>query len=204
VHTILFQNAFPAFPVCYSRNHLRLLPPPPPPPLVPPAQRVRVRSSSCVAFSSCLINSLPFIRSCPSRRSNHQAVSPHPLHSFSSHDIHSWLHVRFLTVTVVGFSLYCILERSSHKGIIVYIEYQSFCPFVGIGSPHLLPRNRVYPPPIWVLGGATLACGGGGGGTISDEVTDTLVLYVYCIYYNPSTGAAQDQRKTAMGRAGGA
>ncbi len=60
--------------------------------------------------------------------------------------------------------------------------------------PHLEAHTILYfiayrdyfvsPPPIWVLGGATLAGEGGGGGPHSDEETDTLVLDVYP---NPST-----------------
>jgi hypothetical protein len=34
----------------------------------------------------------------------------------------------------------------------VYIEYQSVCPFVGIGSPHTISHNRVCPFP-WTQGG---------------------------------------------------
>ncbi len=39
------------------------------------------------------------------------------------------------------------IVRFRRRGIIVYIEYQSGCPFVGIGSPHPLPRTRVCIPP---------------------------------------------------------
>ncbi len=35
----------------------------------------------------------------------------------------------------------------ARSGIIVYIVYQSVIPFVGIGSPQHLPRNRVCHPP---------------------------------------------------------
>ncbi len=34
------------------------------------------------------------------------------------------------------------------RGIIVYIEYQSVCPFVGNGSLYLLPRKRVCLSPL--------------------------------------------------------
>ncbi len=85
-YIICTSGAYSPFSLCFSSVSCLLFkksspsPPPTTPPStpLPPAQRVRVRSSSCVAFSSCLINSLPFIRSCPSRRSNHQAVSPPP------------------------------------------------------------------------------------------------------------------------------
>ncbi len=66
--------------------------------------------------------------------------------------------------------------------IIVYIEYQSVCPFVGIGSHHPLPRKRLCLPP-WTQRGerATLACGWGGvGGPSSDEWTESLALCILC------------------------
>jgi hypothetical protein len=86
----------------------------------------------------------------------------------------------------------------------VYIEYQSFCPFVGIGSLHPLPRKRVWlpsPGPKLYLQSSELgptppagkwvstpfgSWGGGGhnrlrergwGGLHSDEGADTPVLY---------------------------
>jgi hypothetical protein len=69
---------------------------------------------------------------------------------------------------------------------ILYIKYQRFCPFIGIGSPHSPPplEANVSPPHLGPRGqgGATFACGVGVGGPNSDEGTDTLVLYV-C--YNP-------------------
>jgi hypothetical protein len=39
-------------------------------------------------------------------------------------------------------------ERASRKGIIVHIEYQSFCPFVRIGSFYSLPRKRMCLTPL--------------------------------------------------------
>jgi hypothetical protein len=53
------------------------------------------------------------------------------------------------------------------RGITVYLEYQSVCPFVGIGSP----RKRVCLPP-WTQtgGGATLALGKGVGAPIQTTV----------------------------------
>jgi hypothetical protein len=47
----------------------------------------------------------------------------------------------------------------------LYLEYQGVCPFVRIGSPRLLYRKRVCPPPRKQRGGATLACGLGCGGS---------------------------------------
>ncbi len=60
-----------------------------------------------------------------------------------------------------------------YRGIIVHnkihIKYQSFSPFIKIGSPPSpYPASECLsppPPPTCVLGGATLACGWGGGGT---------------------------------------
>jgi hypothetical protein len=71
---------------------------------------------------------------------------------------------------------------------IVYIEHQSACPFVVIGSPQPLLPSSVSPP-TWILGGesggATFACGGKGwvGGPNSDEWAKTLALYVYYSFY---------------------
>ncbi len=42
---------------------------------------------------------------------------------------------------------------SSLAWIIVYLEYQSVCLFVGIGSPHPFPRKRVCLPPRTYGGG---------------------------------------------------
>jgi hypothetical protein len=69
------------------------------------------------------------------------------------------------------------------------MEYRSFYPFVGIGSPPpTTPQASVAPPRTQV--GDTLACGGGRGEPSSDDGTETLVLYVY---YNPSTGGERTQ-----------
>ncbi len=67
----------------------------------------------------------------------------------------------FQTGIFAGFSLYIISEAAMRgagdiifhslgcRGIIVYLEYQSVCPIVGIGSPHPLLRNRECLPP-WI------------------------------------------------------
>jgi hypothetical protein len=52
---------------------------------------------------------------------------------------------------------------TAHK-VLLYIEYQSVCPRVGIGTPHPLspsPTNECAPPPHPrnQRGGGTLACG---------------------------------------------
>jgi hypothetical protein len=67
------------------------------------------------------------------------------------------------------------------KGIIAYMEYQSFCPFVGTGPPsHPLLRKRMCLPPHLGSGGShTPLRGRGWRGPNSDEGTDALVLYVY-------------------------
>ncbi len=57
--------------------------------------------------------------------------------------------------------------------------YQSFCPFVGIGSPHSLARQRVWLPPGPAGGDTHGLAGKGMGGSNSDEGAETLVLYVY-------------------------
>jgi hypothetical protein len=71
------------------------------------------------------------------------------------------------------------LEALHRKGVKAYIEYRSFFPFVGIGSPHSLPPLRVcLPPHLGPRGGATLACGVGGvGEPNSYEVTTLWYLH---------------------------
>ncbi len=61
--------------------------------------------------------------------------------------------------------------------IIVYIGYQrSFCPLVGIGSPHPLPRKREWLPPRTQVGGTHSLVGEGVGGPNSDDETLELPL----------------------------
>ncbi len=68
------------------------------------------------------------------------------------------------------------------RGIIVYIEYQSVCPFVWIGPPHPQHRKRKWLHP-WPLGpkwgGDTFASGGGSGGSLfrrRDRISGTLCI----------------------------
>ncbi len=68
------------------------------------------------------------------------------------------------------------------RGIIVYIEYQSVCPFVGIGYPHPLTRKRVCLPP-WTQRGEkqhSLACGVGGGTQFWRLYRKPCTLYTLC------------------------
>ncbi len=53
-----------------------------------------------------------------------------------------------------------IRQYISHKGIILYIEYQSVCPSVRIGSPPPCPASECVPPPH-------LEPKGGGGPTLA-------------------------------------
>ncbi len=63
--------------------------------------------------------------------------------------------------------------------IIVYLEYQSVCLIVGIGSPHPLSRKRVcIPLGPKGGGGGTLSCGWGGAD--SDDWIEGLALCILC------------------------
>ncbi len=75
----------------------------------------------------------------------------------------------------------CNTDFPHCKVIIVHIEYQNVCPFVGIGSP-LPPRQQasVSPPLGPKGGGATLPCGWGGGGPNSDDWKESLALCILC------------------------
>ncbi len=91
----------------------------------------------------------------------------------------------FWTFHVINVSkLWCFptiwcMESTGRWGIIVYIEYQSVCPFVGIGSHHSHPRKRVYLP-SWTQRGTTLACGWGWGDPI--RTTGQKAWHsVYCV-----------------------
>jgi hypothetical protein len=75
-------------------------------------------------------------------------------------------------------------EGLIRRGIIVFIDYQSVCPFVGTGSPSPSPRKGVWTQ----REGSTLAYGlGSGGGANSDDWKKSLAL---CILY----GLSQFQR----------
>ncbi len=74
----------------------------------------------------------------------------------------------------------CIVEGS----YVVYIEYQSVCPFVGIESPNSIPRKRVWLPPGPKGGGGTSSLAGEGvGGLNSDDWTESLALCLLCGLY---------------------
>jgi hypothetical protein len=81
-------------------------------------------------------------------------------------------------------------EAYTRRGIIVYIEYQSSCPFVGVGSPHPLPRKRVCLIPWTQREGEQHSFGGegrlDGGIYMTKGGTDTLVLRILCAYTSPS------------------
>jgi hypothetical protein len=76
-------------------------------------------------------------------------------------------------------SLQCLYPM--RRGIILYLEYQSVCPFVRIGIGFPAPS----PPPASVSsrgGGATLACrlGGRGEPASSDDRRESLALWLLC------------------------
>ncbi len=63
-----------------------------------------------------------------------------------------------------------LITESAHTkrdySILVYIEYQSFCPFVGLGTPPIpLPHKPVSLPLTLVLGEPHSLAGEGTGGT---------------------------------------
>ncbi len=63
-----------------------------------------------------------------------------------------------------------------YRGIVLYLEYQSACPFVRIGSIRSISRKRVCPPPGAKGGRATFASGWGGGGTQFGRLERKLAL----------------------------
>ncbi len=83
--------------------------------------------------------------------------------------------------------------RDSPRAIIVYnipyMNYQSVCPFVGIGCPTPPPPPaRECVLPLDPNGGeSTLPGGWGGGGPNSDEGTDTLIVHVRYIVLAKNT-----------------
>ncbi len=87
-------------------------------------------------------------------------------------------------------TLLCISTVGSciSSGIIVYTEYQSFCPFLGIGSPHPLTRKRVclHAPLDPKGGGATLPCGRGAQFRRLERKPGTL----YTLYWTRSSRCA--------------
>ncbi len=85
---------------------------------------------------------------------------------------------RIFTSTALAI-LIVLLCRHAVEGL-YYLEYQSFCPVVSIGSPLPPPTQAsVFSPPPWVRGVDTLACGEGGGRTQFRRLDpETLVLYI--------------------------
>jgi hypothetical protein len=73
--------------------------------------------------------------------------------------------------------------------IILYLEYQSVCPFVRIGSTRPLSRKRVCPPSPRTKGRRQPSLSGeGAGGANSDDWRESLALCILCacdvVYYN--------------------
>jgi hypothetical protein len=57
------------------------------------------------------------------------------------------------------------LTKDQEHWIILYLEYQSVCPFIRIGSPSPLSPKRVCLPPLEPKGGQHLLAGEGAGGS---------------------------------------
>jgi hypothetical protein len=53
------------------------------------------------------------------------------------------------------------VQSGKHK-VLIYTEYHSVCPLVGIGTPPTPLRKQVCPPPTKVWGECTRLRGGGG------------------------------------------
>ena len=90
------------------------------------------------------------------------------------------------------------------EGFIVTIEYQSFCPFVEIGSPHPLPFNGVCLLPWTQMGGATLTFGWEGEGTQFGRLDrNPGTLYTLCPAYfslrKRSSGPLDHERSNERG-----
>ncbi len=73
------------------------------------------------------------------------------------------------------------------RGIIVYIEYQSVCPFVGIGSPTPSPASECVSP-LGLKGGRsnTPLRVNGRGNPISDDCKVCLALCILCALICPN------------------
>jgi hypothetical protein len=90
-------------------------------------------------------------------------------------------------------------------GIIVYLEYHSVCPIVGIRSPKPFPRKRVCLPrkrvclPPWTQRGATLSCGCTVMGLNSDDWTVRLALCTLCDNPYYLRGFVGSKKKTTVG-----
>ncbi len=67
------------------------------------------------------------------------------------------------------------------RGILVYLEYQSICPIVRIGSPHPLTRKRACLPLGPEGGGEQHSLAAKGvGGLNSDDWIESLALCILC------------------------
>ncbi len=72
-------------------------------------------------------------------------------------------------------------ERTHCRGITLYLEYQSVCSFVRIGSP--APSSSVTPPP-GTRGGHHSLAGEEVGGANSDNRRESLALCLLCGKYS--------------------
>ncbi len=70
----------------------------------------------------------------------------------------------------------------THK-VHIYLEYHSVCPHVGIGTPHLLSRKRVFPPSI--PPGTKGACEGVGKSQLGRLERKLSTLFILCTYPSP-------------------
>ncbi len=88
----------------------------------------------------------------------------------------SWMSWRKRILMAMSAFLYSTSQQYicvCRRGIIPYLENQSVCPLVRIGSPRC---SR----PFGTKGEATLACGRGGGKANSDELKESLALCLLC------------------------
>jgi hypothetical protein len=78
-------------------------------------------------------------------------------------------------------------------GIILYLEYQSVCPFVRIGPPSPSPESEcVLPPPKPKGGGGRHSLGGEGENVAnSDDWRESLVLCILCVRFISSMGTSE-------------
>jgi hypothetical protein len=82
---------------------------------------------------------------------------------------------------------------STHAGSLVALHrvgrvLSVFLQSSELGLPHPFSRRRACPPTLWSGGEGTLACGRGvgWGSPNSDEVTYTVVLYIYKYFVSHS------------------
>ncbi len=65
----------------------------------------------------------------------------------------------------------------------LYLEYQSVCPLVRIGSIRLSPASECVPPGTKGEGGQHSLAGEGVGGAYSDDLRGSLALCILCNEY---------------------